>query len=145
MRILIQRVLSGRVRVDGRVLAEIGAGLVILVGVGHADGPHDADYLAEKTAHLRIFEDGGGKSNLSVLDTRGEILVVSQFTLYADTRKGRRPSFVQAAPPEEASLLVDHYARRLAELGIPTQTGSFGAHMSVEIVNDGPMTIFIER
>ena len=145
MRVLIQRVRSGRVNVDERVLAEIAAGLVILVGVGQTDGAEEAEYLAEKAAHLRIFEDQAGKTNLSVLDVGGEALVVSQFTLYADTRKGRRPSFVEAASPEAASPLVDRFARRLTALGVPTQTGSFGAHMLVEIVNDGPMTIFIER
>jgi D-tyrosyl-tRNA(Tyr) deacylase len=145
MRVLIQRVRSGRVQVGDRVQAEIAAGLVILVGVGQADGAEEADYLAEKVANLRIFEDEDGKTNLSVLDVSGGALVVSQFTLYADTRKGRRPSFVQAAPPEIASPLVDHFAQRLNTLGVPTQTGSFGAHMLVDIVNDGPMTIFIER
>jgi D-tyrosyl-tRNA(Tyr) deacylase len=145
MRILIQRVRSGRVRVDDHIQSEIAAGLVILVGVGQLDSTEEADYLAEKAAHLRIFEDQAGKTNLSVLDVGGEALVVSQFTLYADTRKGRRPSFVQAALPEAASPLIARFARRLNELGVPTQTGSFGAHMLVEIVNDGPMTIFIER
>ncbi len=145
MRVLIQRVRSGRVRVDDLVQAEIAAGLVILVGVGQTDGPEEVDYLAEKVAHLRIFEDEAGKTNLSILDVGGEALVVSQFTLYADTRKGRRPSFVQAASPESASPLVDRFARQLNALGIPTQTGSFGAHMLVEIANDGPMTIYMER
>ncbi len=145
MRVLIQRVRSGRVRVGDRVQAEISAGLVILVGVGQDDGVEVADYLADKVANLRIFEDQDGKTNLSVLDVGGEALVVSQFTLYADTRKGRRPSFVQAALPETASPLVDRFARRLLTLGVPTQTGSFGAHMLVEIANDGPMTIYLER
>jgi D-tyrosyl-tRNA(Tyr) deacylase len=144
MRLVIQRVKSGRVTVGGRLEAEIGPGLVILVGVGHEDGISEADALAEKTATLRIFEDGGGKTNLSLLDVRGEALVVSQFTLYADTRSGRRPSFVQAAPPEPASVLVQRLADRLAAHGVPTQTGVFGAHMELEIVNDGPMTILLE-
>ena len=145
MRVLIQRVRSGRVRVGDHVQAEISAGLVILVGVGQDDGEEVADYLADKVANLRIFEDQDGKTNLSILDVGGEALVVSQFTLYADTRKGRRPSFVQAALPETASPLVDRFARRLLALGIPTQTGSFGAHMLVDIANDGPMTIYLER
>jgi D-tyrosyl-tRNA(Tyr) deacylase len=145
MRVLIQRVCSGRVRVGDRVQAEISTGLVILVGVGQDDSAEVADYLADKVANLRIFEDQDGKTNLSILDVGGEALVVSQFTLYADTRKGRRPSFVQAALPEMASPLVDQFSQRLLALGIPTQTGSFGAHMLVEIANDGPMTIYLER
>jgi D-tyrosyl-tRNA(Tyr) deacylase len=144
MRLVIQRVKRGSVAVDGIVEAEIGHGLVILVGVGHEDGISEADALAEKTATLRIFEDDQGKSNLSLLDVEGEALVVSQFTLYADARGGRRPSFVQAAPPEPASLLVQRLADRLASYGVPTQTGVFGAHMELEILNDGPMTILLE-
>ncbi len=126
MRVLIQRVRSGRVQVGDRVQAEIAAGLVILVGVGQADGAEEADYLAEKVANLRIFEDEDGKTNLSVLDVSGEALVVSQFTLYADTRKGRRPSFVQAAPPETASPLVDRFAQRLNTLGSRPRPAALG-------------------
>jgi D-tyrosyl-tRNA(Tyr) deacylase len=131
--------------VDGRVLAEIGPGLVILLGIGPEDGEQQASYLAEKSANLRIFEDEAGKINHSILDVGGEALVVSQFTLYADTRKGRRPSFTDAAPPEVASPLVERFAELLRDLGVPTKTGEFGAHMLVEIANDGPVTIWIER
>lgn len=145
MRVLLQRVSHGRVSVDGEPVAQIGAGLVILVGVGPDDGEEQARYLAEKIANLRIFEDSEGKLNLSLLDVGGEALVVSQFTLYADTRKGRRPSFTAAAPPEVASPLVDRFAGMLRDLGVATQSGAFGAHMLVEIHNDGPVTIWMER
>jgi len=145
MRAVIQRVKSGRVSVEGRTLASIGPGLVILLGVAPLDGEAQAQYLVEKIANLRIFEDEQGKMNRSVLEAHGEAIVVSQFTLYADTRKGRRPSFTDAAPPEIARPLVDRFARLLAAQGVPTQTGEFGAHMLVEIENDGPVTILIER
>lgn len=145
MRALLQRVKNGRVIVAGHVLAEIGPGLVILLGVGPQDGEQQASYLAEKCANLRIFEDEAGKINRSILDVGGEVLVVSQFTLYADTRKGRRPSFTGAAPPEIASPLVERFAELLRAEGVPTQTGEFGAHMLVEIANDGPVTIWMER
>jgi D-tyrosyl-tRNA(Tyr) deacylase len=136
---------EGRVSVAGEVLAEIGPGLVILLGIGPEDGESQAQYLAEKIANLRIFRDAQGKTNLSCLDVGGEAIVVSQFTLYADTRKGRRPSFVHAAPPEVAEPLVERFAEMLEEQGVPTQTGRFGAEMLVEIDNHGPVTIFIER
>jgi D-tyrosyl-tRNA(Tyr) deacylase len=126
-------------------VAETGPGAVILLGIGPGDGEEQARYLAEKIAHLRIFEDDQGKINRSLLEVGGEAIVVSQFTLYADTRKGRRPSFTDAAPPEIASPLVQRFARMLSELGVPTQTGEFGAHMLVEIHNDGPVTIWLER
>ena len=145
MRVVVQRVSRGRVSVDGRGVAEIGPGVVILVGIGMADGEEQARYLAEKIAHLRIFEDEQGKINRSLLEVGGEAIVVSQFTLYADTRKGRRPSFTDAAPPEIASPLVGRFAGMLAGLGVRTQTGEFGAHMLVEIANDGPVTIWLER
>jgi D-tyrosyl-tRNA(Tyr) deacylase len=145
MRVLLQRVKNGRVIVAGHVLAEIGPGLVILLGVGPQDGEQQARYLSEKSANLRIFEDEAGKINRSILDVGGEALVVSQFTLYADTRKGRRPSFTEAAPPEIASPLVERFAELLRAEGVPTQTGEFGAHMLVEIANDGPVTIWMER
>jgi D-tyrosyl-tRNA(Tyr) deacylase len=131
--------------VDGRTVAEIGHGAVILLGIGPQDGEEQARYLVDKIANLRIYEDEQGKMNRSLLDTGGEAIVVSQFTLYADTRKGRRPSFTEAAPPEIASPLVERFASMLAEAGVPTQTGEFGAHMLVEIENDGPVTIFMER
>ena len=145
MRVVIQRVSEGRVRVAGEVLAEIGPGLVILLGIGPEDGEPQAQYLAEKIANLRIFQDSEGKTNLSCLDVGGEAIVVSQFTLYADTRKGRRPSFIHAAPPEVAEPLVERFADLLQAQGVPTQTGQFGAEMLVEIDNHGPVTIFIER
>ena len=145
MRAVLQRVRSGRVSVAERTLAQIGTGAVILLGIGPEDGEEQARYLAEKIANLRIFEDDEGKLNLSLLETGGEAIVVSQFTLYADTRKGRRPSFTDAAPPELASPLVDRFAALLEAQGVPTQTGEFGAHMLVEIANDGPVTILLEK
>lgn len=145
MRTVLQRVRSGRVSVEGRVIAEIGPGVVILLGVGPQDGEEQARYLVEKIANLRIFEDEQGKINRSLLEVGGAAIVVSQFTLYADTRKGRRPSFTDAAPPEVARPLVERFAELLRALGVPTQTGEFGAHMLVEIANDGPVTIWMER
>jgi D-tyrosyl-tRNA(Tyr) deacylase len=145
MRALLQRVSSGKVSVDGQTIAHIGRGLVILLGIGHGDGEEQAVYLAEKIANLRIFEDDQGKTNLSVLDVGGEAIVVSQFTLYADTRKGRRPSFIYAADPDVAAPLVERFAELLRGQGVPTQTGQFGAHMLVEIDNDGPVTIWLEK
>lgn len=133
------------VTVEGKSIAEIDRGVVILVGVGPEDSEEQAAYIAEKIVNLRIFEDQDGKMNLSLLDVGGEAIVVSQFTLYADTRKGRRPSFVNAAPPETAEPLVERFAALLADQGIPTQTGQFGAKMVVKIINDGPVTILIER
>ncbi len=144
MRLVLQRVRSGRVLVAGHTLAEIGRGLVILLGIGPSDGEAQARSLVEKIANLRIFEDEQGKMNLSVLDVGGQALVVSQFTLYADTRKGRRPSFTDAALPEVARPLVERFAELLRQLGVPTQTGEFGAHMLVEIYNDGPVTIWLD-
>ena len=145
MRVVIQRVSSSRVLVNRRTVAEIGPGVVILLGIGPQDTEEQARYLVEKIANLRIFEDDEGKINRSLLDVQGEALVVSQFTLYADTRKGRRPSFTDAAPPEIAAPLVKRFAVMLGTQGIPTQTGEFGAHMLVEIYNDGPVTILMER
>jgi D-tyrosyl-tRNA(Tyr) deacylase len=145
MRALLQRVSKASVTVDGQTISSIGRGLLILLGVGHNDGEEQAKFLAEKTANLRIFEDEQGKTNLSVLDVKGEAIVVSQFTLYADTRKGRRPSFLDAALPDVAEPLVDHFAELLRGHGVPTQTGKFGAHMEVEIHNDGPVTIWLEK
>ena len=145
MRALLQRVSKASVTVQGKVISEIGKGLVILLGVGHRDGEQQAAILAEKIANLRIFEDEQGKTNRSVLDVRGEAIVVSQFTLYADTRKGRRPSFTDAALPGVAEPLVDRFTEMLRSHGIPTQTGQFGAHMSVEIHNDGPVTVWLEK
>jgi len=141
---VIQRVCKGRVSSGDRTLAEIGQGLVILLGVGPGDTEENATALARKIAHLRIFADGQGKMNLSVKDINGSAIVVSQFTLFADTRKGHRPSFVDAAPPDIARPLVDRFACLLSDQGVPTQTGEFAAHMLVEIENDGPVTILLE-
>jgi D-tyrosyl-tRNA(Tyr) deacylase len=126
-------------------VAEIGAGLIILLGVGEGDGEQEAQWVANKCANLRIFGDERGKMNRSVLDTGGEAIVVSQFTLYGDVSKGRRPSFIHAAQPEQAEPLVRSFAGVLNDLGVPTQLGVFGAHMLVEIDNDGPVTIIVER
>ncbi|HEY5731274.1 MAG TPA: D-aminoacyl-tRNA deacylase [Anaerolineales bacterium] len=145
MRTLIQRVSKASVTVDGQTISSIGIGLLILLGVGHDDGEVQAAFLAEKTANLRIFEDEQGKTNLSILDVKGEAIVVSQFTLYANTQKGRRPSFIEAALPDAAEPLVNRFADLLRGHGVPTQTGQFGAHMEVEIHNDGPVTIWLEK
>lgn len=144
MRLVLQRVTRGAVSVEGRTIAEIGRGLVILLGIGHGDGEVQARFLAEKVANLRIFEDSAEKMNLSLLDVGGEAIVVSQFTLYADTRKGRRPSFTGAALPDTARPLVERFAQLLRDQGVPAQTGEFGAHMAVDIANDGPVTIVMD-
>lgn len=145
MRLLIQRVSQASVTVNGKTISKIGKGLLILLGIGHNDGEAEATFLSEKVANLRIFEDEAGKTNLSVLDVKGEAIVVSQFTLYANTSKGRRPSFIEAALPEVAEPLVTHFAELLRGHGVPTQTGQFGANMLVEIHNDGPVTIWLEK
>jgi D-tyrosyl-tRNA(Tyr) deacylase len=144
LRAVIQRVTRASVKVDGSVAGEIGAGLLILLGVSKTDNPGSASYLAEKIANLRIFSDDAGKMNLSVLDTGGSALVVSQFTLYGDTRGGRRPSYIQAAPPEEANRLYQEFVKSLRSLGMKVETGVFQAHMQVELVNDGPVTILLD-
>jgi len=144
VRLVLQRVKSGRVLVAGKPIAEIGSGLVILLGIGHGDGEEQVKGLCHKVAHLRIFEDADRKMNRSLLEAGGEAIVVSQFTLYADMRKGRRPSFTDAALPDIACPLVERFAAGLRELGVPTQTGEFGAHMLVQIENDGPVTIILE-
>ena len=146
MRIVLQRVREASVTVGGERISAIGPGLLLLVGVAHADGEAEADWLAEKISGLRIMRDADGKMNLSVRDTGGAILAVSQFTLLADTRKGKRPSFVGAAPPDEAERLFDFFCERLREAGVDrVETGSFGAMMDVALVNDGPVTIVLER
>ena len=144
MRVVIQRVSRAAVTVEGGTVASIGRGLLALVGVAQGDGEGEALRLARKCAELRIFPDAEGKFNLSLLDTEGEALVVSQFTLLADTRKGRRPSFVGAAAPEAAEPLVEAFAGAMREAGVPTQTGRFGARMAVELVNDGPVTVVLD-
>jgi D-tyrosyl-tRNA(Tyr) deacylase len=144
MKIVLQRVAHAKVTVAGEAAAQIGRGFLILLGIGPADTRAEADLLAEKCANLRIFGDDAGKTNLSIQDIRGEALVVSQFTLYADARKGRRPSFTDAAAPETAGPLVDYFAQKLGAFGVPTKTGRFGAHMSVELVNDGPFTLLLD-
>jgi D-tyrosyl-tRNA(Tyr) deacylase len=145
MRAVVQRVRRGQVTVEGQAVGEIGPGFVILLGVGHSDGSVEADRLAAKIANLRIFADDGGKTNLSLLDVAGEALVISQFTLYADCRKGRRPSFVRAAPPDVAAPLVEVFAGELRRAGVDrVETGEFGAMMLVEIENDGPFTIVLD-
>ena len=145
MRALIQRVKTGKVTVEDRTVAEIAHGLVILLGIGQGDTAEQARFLAGKIASLRIFEDNEGKFNKSILDMGGAAIVVSQFTLYADTRKGRRPSFTEVAPPDVAAPLVDIFVNLLRELGVTTLNGVFGAHMLVEIENDGPVTIWLEK
>jgi len=145
MRALVQRVNYGKVSVEGKTCAEIGPGLVILLGIGHGDGEEQAAFLTEKIANLRIFEDEDRKMNRSILDMNGEAIVVSQFTLYADTRKGRRPSFVDAALPEAASPLVDRFVELLREKNIRCGQGIFGADMLVQIHNNGPVTIWLEK
>lgn len=149
MRVLAQRVTRARVTVDGETAGEIGPGFLLLVGVTHDDTAAEADLLARKLANLRVFDDAEGHLNRSALDLLavGEpvgMLVVSQFTLYADCRKGRRPSFINAAPPPIASSLVDRFADGLRALGLPVETGRFGAEMQIELVNDGPVTIWLD-
>jgi D-tyrosyl-tRNA(Tyr) deacylase len=144
MRALVQRVTQASVHVDDEVVGEIGAGLYVLVGITGSDTTDDATKLAAKVAHLRVFDDAAGVMNRSLLDTGGGALVVSQFTLYGDTQRGRRPSWVAAAPPEQAEPLVDAFAAALAGTGVPVATGRFGADMQVALVNDGPVTLLLE-
>jgi D-tyrosyl-tRNA(Tyr) deacylase len=144
MRIVLQRVSRASVTVEGEVVGSIGPGLLVLVGVAEGDDEAEARRLAVKTAELRVFNDAEGKFNLSLLDTGGEALVVSQFTLHADTRRGRRPSFIAAARPEVAAPVVEAYAAALEAQGVRVKRGRFGAHMAVELVNDGPVTIIID-
>jgi D-tyrosyl-tRNA(Tyr) deacylase len=145
MRAVVQRVSKGSVTVEGQVIGAVERGVVVLVGVTHGDTKEQAEWLARKIAGLRIFEDRVGKMNASLLDVDGAALVISQFTLYADSRKGRRPSFTDAAPPELAEPLVEYFAQALRNHGVPVETGIFGADMLVEIHNDGPVTILLER
>lgn len=144
MKAVIQRTKSAEVRVQDEIVGKINNGLVVLLGVTHGDTPEDVDYLVQKIIHLRIFEDEDGKMNLSLKDVEGSILSVSQFTLYGDTKKGRRPNFTEAAPPEQAKELYDLFNKRLKEEGIAVETGVFGAMMDVEFVNSGPVTFILE-
>ncbi len=144
MRLLIQRVTRASVRVDGQTEAQIGRGLLVLVGIAATDGTSQADYLADKLVNLRIFSDAERRMNLSALDTSASLLLVSQFTLYGDCRKGRRPSFDAAAPPERARELYEYFVANVREKGLVTSSGIFQAHMEVELVNDGPVTLLLE-
>jgi D-aminoacyl-tRNA deacylase len=144
MRAVVQRVTRAKVTVEGRVTGEIGAGLVVLLGVGREDQSSASAYLAEKIANMRIFEDVEGKMNRSLLDSSGAALVVSQFTLYGDTRGGRRPGFTRAASPETAIRLYEEFVAALRALGVRVETGVFQTHMDVELVNDGPTTILLD-
>jgi D-aminoacyl-tRNA deacylase len=144
MRAILQRVTRAAVRVDEELSGAIGAGLLVLLGVHRDDGEAEADYLLDRVLGLRIFSDADGKMNLSVEDAGGALLVVSQFTLYGDTRRGRRPGFDQAAPPERAKALYEHFVEAARRRGIRTETGVFQAHMQVELINDGPVTFVVE-
>lgn len=144
MRAVVQRVSRAKVTVNGEVTGEIGPGLLVLLGVGQNDTRAEADYLAEKTIGLRIFEDAGGKMNLSVVDTGGAVLAVSQFTLYGDVRRGKRPSFDGAAPPQQARELYEYFVEKIRANGLRCETGRFQEMMQVELVNDGPVTILLD-
>lgn len=144
MRAVVQRVSRAKVTVEGEVTGEIGRGILLLLGVAARDTEDDAHYLVEKTLNLRIFEDADGKMNLSLLDINGDLLVVSQFTLYGDTRRGRRPSFIDAAPPERANRLYEHFVDESRKQLKKVETGRFQAMMDVELVNDGPVTILLD-
>ncbi|MEN0642988.1 D-aminoacyl-tRNA deacylase [Alkalicoccobacillus gibsonii] len=145
MRIILQRSKEASVTIEQEKVGSISHGLVLLVGVTHEDSLKEVDYLVDKIVNLRIFEDEQGKMNRSLLDTGGAILSVSQFTLYGDTRKGRRPSFTEAAKPDVASDLYDSFNKRLKEKGVQVETGRFGADMDVELINDGPVTLILEK
>ncbi len=145
MRLLIQRVSKASVSVADTIVGKIDKGLLVLVGVGQKDSKSEAEWLARKTAQLRIFADANGKTNLSLSEVSGAALVVSQFTLYADTRNGRRPSFINAATSDIAKPLIEHFAKQLEGYGIPVKLGKFGADMQVTLVNDGPVTIWMEH
>jgi len=144
MRAVIQRVKESAVEIDNEIIGEIGKGLLVLLGVARGDNSRDAEYLVDKVANLRIFEDEKGKMNRSLLETGGEMLVVSQFTLLGDSRKGRRPSYVNAAGPEKANELYEYFIKKTREKRISTKTGLFGAMMAVSLINDGPVTLVID-
>ncbi len=144
MRAVVQRVSRAKVTVNGEVTGEIGLGLLVLLGVGQGDTRADADYLADKTVGLRIFEDEGGKMNLSVIDVQGAVLAVSQFTVYGDVRRGKRPSFDAAAPPQQARELYEYFVEKIRAAGLRCETGRFQEMMQVELVNEGPVTILLD-
>ena len=144
MKVVLQRVLWARVHAEGTLTGEIGPGVCLLVGITHQDGPLDVEWMAEKIAHLRVFEDGEGKLNRSLLESGGSVLAVSQFTLYGDCRRGRRPSFTEAARPEVAAGLYDAFVEALRARGLEVRTGVFQAQMRVELANDGPVTLILE-
>ncbi len=144
MRAVVQRVKHASVKVDGKLVGSIGNGLLVFLGVERDDGQEDLEYIVDKVAGLRVFEDENGKMNLSVQDVGGAVLAVSQFTLYGDCRKGRRPSFTQAAPPDMAKRYYDLFVERIGQLGIPVATGIFQAKMEVSLLNDGPVTILLD-
>ena len=144
MRAVVQRVLKARVSVSGKTVGSVGPGLCVLLGVGRGDSEKDADWLADKLVNLRIFEDEEGKMNRSLLEVRGEALLVSQFTLYGDCRKGRRPSFVDAATPDEGRRLYEYFVRQVEQHEVKTACGVFQAHMEVELTNDGPVTLILD-
>lgn len=144
MKVVLQRVTRARVEVDSQTVGQIADGLLVLLGITHADTEQDADTLVEKITKLRIFEDGDGAMNDSILDTAGGLLVVSQFTLYADCKKGNRPSFGDASRPEHAGPLYNYFVQRCIDTGLHVETGEFGAHMQVDLVNDGPVTVVLE-
>ena len=145
MKLVIQRVKEARVDVENKIVGKIGKGFLVLVGVSHNDTKAEADYLVKKLCNLRVFEDDNEKMNLALKDVNGELLIVSQFTLYADTSNGNRPSFVQAARPEQANELYEYFCQKCQENGIKVEKGIFGANMQVSLINDGPVTIIIEK
>lgn len=145
MRLVVQRVANAKVEVENNTIGSIKNGFLVLLGVGNDDETANADYLLKKLVNLRVFTDEQGKMNLSLMDIQGELLIVSQFTLYADCKKGNRPSFTNAAPPEKAKQLYEYFVLQAKNLGLKVETGSFGAHMKVELLNDGPVTILLEN
>lgn len=145
MKLVIQRVSNAKVEVEGRITGEIGQGFLVLLGVTHEDTKQNADFLVQKLVNLRVFTDENYKMNLSIKDIKGELLIVSQFTLYANCQKGNRPSFVEAAKPEQAEELYNYFVEKCKQEGINVQTGEFGAHMQVSLLNNGPVTIILEK
>lgn len=145
MRLLVQRVLNSNVKVDGKITGEINKGYMVLLGVTHDDDTEKADYLVKKLINLRVFEDENGKMNLNINQVGGELLIISQFTLYGNTKDGNRPSFTEAAKPEKAEKLYNYFVEQCRKEGIKTETGIFGADMKVSLINDGPVTVMLER